>query len=196
MKTAHSQINDLSIIDSDNLTRFESIEELKKCLLHIEQILDASILLYKNNFFEQSVFLVITTLEEISKAEVCAFRYPNNTDRVKRSKDGLFNHHIKHSIAANEVTFNFLKIKEKYGVKKIQAIFEKLKNGSFINIRENSLYFRCNKGKLKTSDDFISQENNKILLELCIEIFEDRLFGYSDQTDFITDRVLQKLELI
>ena len=72
-------------------------------------------------------------------------------------------------------------------------ILTKLKKGALIKIRENALYFKNINGKCLISDKFINEENSKLLLMICIEVFEDRLFGAFTKTDQITDRVLEKL---
>jgi AbiV family abortive infection protein len=108
----YTKISELSNIKSEKLLEFKSIEDFEKCLLHIENLIDSAILLYKNNFITQSFFITITSIEEIAKAEVCVYRglQKENKIVVKRNKDGLFNHKSKHIISANDITFNYFKI--------------------------------------------------------------------------------------
>jgi AbiV family abortive infection protein len=194
MNNTFQKINELIAIESENLTEFNDVYEYEKCLLHIERIIDSSIILFKNSLYQQSIFLTITAFEETTKAEICLYRgLSKNKQTVKRNKDGLFNHKIKHITVANDITFNYLKTEKIYGKEKIQEILENLKSGKFIEIRENSLYFKNIGGKCVISDEFINEENSKLLLMICIEVFEDRLFGAYERTDIITDRVLEKL---
>lgn len=193
MEETFKKITELSSIQSPELTKFNDLTEYEICLLHIEKHINAAILLFNNGFFEQSTFLIITVLEEISKAEICIYRgLGGNKEAVKRNKDGLFNHKSKHLAIANDITFKFLKTKEIYGEELINFILKNLKNGYYITIRENSLYFKNINGKCIVSDKTITKDSTKILLLICLEIFEDRLFGFSYQTDIITDRVLSK----
>ena len=48
----------------------------------------------------------------------------------------------------------------------------------------------------KSPKDYFSEIDTRNLLLICIELFEDRLFGASSKTDIITDRVLLKLKAI
>jgi len=193
MEETFKKIAELSSIQSENLTKFNNIKEYEKCLLHIEKHIEAAILLFKNNFFDQSTFLIVTILEEISKAEICVYRgFGKQNKLVNRAKDALFNHKTKHLAIANDITFKYLKTNSIYGENLISEILRNLKNGFYISIRENALYFKNIDGKCVVSDKNITRENTKILLLICLEIFEDRLFGFSHQTDIITDRVLSK----
>jgi AbiV family abortive infection protein len=191
----YTKISELSNIKSEKLLEFKSIEDFEKCLLHIENLIDSAILLYKNNFVSQSVFITITSIEEIAKAEVCIYRglQKENKVVVKRNKDGLFNHKSKHIISANDITFNYLKSISKIGLKEVNKIKEKLNNGDFINLRELSIYFENTLNGTKTPIDFVTKKDCLNLLLICIELCEDRLFGFSKRTDLITDRVLEKL---
>lgn len=191
----YTKISELSNIKSEKLLEFKSIEDFEKCLLHIENLIDSAILLYKNNFINQSVFITITSIEEIAKAEVCVYRglQKENKVVVKRNKDGLFNHKSKHIISANDITFDYLKSISKIGLKEVNKIKEKLNNGDFINLRESSIYFENTLNGTKTPNDFVTKKDSLNLLLICIELCEDRLFGFSERTDLITDRVLEKL---
>jgi AbiV family abortive infection protein len=191
-----TKISELSNIKSEKLLEFKSIEDYEKCLLHIESLINSAILLYKNNFTNQSFFITITSIEEIAKAEVCVYRGLQKESKtlVNRTKDGLFNHKSKHIISANEITFNYLKSTTKIGLNELNKIKEKLNNGDFINLRESSIYFENTLNGTKTPSDFVTKKDCLNLLLICIELFEDRLFGFSDRTDLITDRVLEKLK--
>ena len=194
MNDTYQKIGELISIKSENLSEFMNVDEYEKCLLNIEKHINASILLHKNSFYDQSIFLTITAFEEITKAEICLYRGLNkDKNLVKRNKDGLFNHKIKHLTVANDITFEYLKTKQIFGVDKILDILTKLKKGDLIEIRENALYFKNINGKCLISDKFINEGNSKLLLMICIEVFEDRLFGAYIKTDLITDRVLEKL---
>jgi hypothetical protein len=86
-----------------------------------------------------------------------------------------------------------LKSISKIGLKEVNKIKEKLINGDFINLRESSIYFENTLNGTKTPNDFVTQKDSLNLLLICIELCEDRLFGFSEKTDIITDRVLEKL---
>ncbi|MDR0227870.1 MAG: AbiV family abortive infection protein [Flavobacteriaceae bacterium] len=197
MEETLRKITELSSIQSQELSKFKDVTEYEICLLHIEKHINAAILLYNNGFFEQSTFLIITILEEISKAEICVYRgFGKDKESVRRNKDGLFNHKSKHLAIANDITFKYLKTKKKYGAELTDEILKNLKEGYYINIRENALYFKNINGKCIVSDKAINSESTKVLLLICLEIFEDRLFGFSNKTDIITDRVLSRYDEI
>jgi AbiV family abortive infection protein len=191
-----TKIRELSNIKSEKLLEFKSVEDYEKCLLHIESLINSAILLYKNNFINQSFFMIITSIEEIAKAEVCVYRglQKENKSLVNRNKDGLFNHKSKHIVSANEITFNYLKSAQKIGLNELNRIKKKLNDGDYINLREYSIYFENTINGTNTPGDFITKKDCLNLLLICIELFEDRLFGFSGRTDLITDRVLEKLK--
>ena len=195
--SSYQKIEELSNITSENLLGFKSIEDYEKSLLHIESLINSAILLYKNNFINQSFFLTITSIEEIAKADVCIHRGIQKPNKiVKRSKDGLFNHKTKHHVAANEITFKFLKSISKIGIEETILIKDKLNKGEFVILRESLLYFENCENGTKTPTELITKTDSLNLLLICIEVFEDRLFGFSEKTDIITDRVLKKLNEI
>lgn len=190
-------IKKLCSVRSANLTGFDNTFEYEKCLLHIENLIDSAILLFKNNYYEQSTFLIITILEEISKAEICIYR-GNGKDipTVKRGKDGLYNHKLKHHAIANDIIFKYLKAREIYGIKTTNDVLLKLKSGAYITIRENALYFRTINGKCIVSDESITEKSTKVLLSICIEVFDDIFWGLSAQSNVILDRVTEKFRAI
>jgi AbiV family abortive infection protein len=193
-----SEISVLSSIKSEKLTDFKNVDEYEKCLLHIESLINSSILLYKNKFFNQSLFITISTIEEIAKAEVCLYRglQKESKTNVKRRKDGLYSHKTKHIVSANEITFKYLKSEKRIGKNKISIILNNLNNGTYSIIREKSLYFENIDGICKTPLNEFTEIEVRDLLLICIELFEDRLFGAYAKTDIITDRVLLKLNEI
>ena len=193
-----SKISELSNIKSDKLTEFNNVEAYEKCLLHIEQLINSSILLYKNKFYNQSLFITITVIEEIAKAEVCLYRGIGKDVKknVKRRKDGLYNHKSKHIVSANEITFRFLKSEKRIGKNRVNDILNKLNNGTYTQIRESCLYFENINGICNTPQGRFTDFDARDLLLISIELFEDRLFGAYLKTDIITDRVLLKLNEI
>ena len=162
-KDTFETINELIKIKSEHLTEFSDVHEYEKWLLHIEKIVDSSILLYHNSFYQQAIFLIITAFEEITKAEICLYRgLSEKKEVVKRNKDGLFNHKTKHLTIANEITFSYLKSENKFGKFKIKEVYDNLKTGKFIEIRENALYFKNIEGKCIISNDYITEESTKL----------------------------------
>ena len=189
-------IDELSDITSENLIGFKYCKDYEDTLLHIETLIDSSILLYKNNFINQSFFFTITAIEEISKAVVCLHRNREGENEVKRQKDSLFNHKIKHKIAANDIFFQYTKLKKKIGKEKVSLIYNNLKSGHYSKLRESAIYFQISVDTVQLPYSLIESDEAGNILLLCIELFEDSLFGVSDKSDIITDRVLSKFRRV
>jgi AbiV family abortive infection protein len=140
MNDTFRKIGELISIKSENLSEFMNVDEYEKCLLNIEKHINASILLYKNSFYDQSIFLTITAFEEITKAEICLYRGLNKEKKiVKRNRDGLFNHKTKHLTVANDITFEYLKTKRTFGADKIIDILTKFKKGDLKRVTSQSI---------------------------------------------------------
>ena len=193
-KSSYWIINELTEISSEKLKGFKDSDEFVETLKHIENLIDSSLLLLKNRFYSQSLFLTITALEEISKTEVCIFRGFNDKPIVKRSKDGLFNHKTKHLIASNEIFFEFSKGKKFFGKEKVDDIQRKLENGNFLKLREESIYFESTENGVKLPNKIIDELDSRLILFLCIELFEDRFLGWSKDADLISNRITSKLD--
>lgn len=192
-KSEFLTIKELIEITSENLKGFNNKEEFAQTLNHIENIIDSSILLFKHGFYNQSLFFSITAFEEIIKAEICIYRGFGNKPIVKRSKDGLYIHEIKHLLAADEIFFNYIKERKLFGLEKIKEIQVKFKNGYYLKLREESIYFQSSSKGLKLPQEVISKLESKIILIICMEFCEDKLSGYSNKGDLTTDRVSKKL---
>ena len=195
-KSAYWIINELTEISSEKLIGFKDSSEFIEALKHIENLIEGSLLLFQNKFYSQSLFMTITALEEISKAEVCIFRGFSEKPNVKRSKDGLFNHKTKHLIASNEIFFKFTKAEKIFGKEKMREIQEMLENGNFIKLREESIYFESTKNGLQIPHKISNELDSRIMLFLCIELFEDRFLGLSKDADLVSERITSKLDYL
>jgi AbiV family abortive infection protein len=180
MSDSFKLIDDAIKISSSELIGFKSSEEFDKALIHTENLIHSSIVLFKNGYKSQSLFLTITSIEEMAKIEVCIFRGRSQTKNVNRQKDILFNHPKKHIISANEIILIGKRLNKSIGTERAKQIFIDLQNGVYGKIRESCLYFSRNQTGLKLPDDAISMKFAAELLLVSIEMMDDKFWGMTN----------------
>ncbi|AUC74925.1 AbiV family abortive infection protein [Olleya sp. Bg11-27] len=189
MEKTYELINDSIKISSEKLIGFKSTEEFEKSLFHVKHLIKSSILLLENKFYNQSLFLTITAIEEIAKIEICVYRGFNERTKVNRRKDPLFNHYSKHKISANPIILIGERLKKSIGEDRINEIFKNLHSGKFIEIRENCLYFERNNEKLKIPDEIIDEKHSFETLLIAIEMIDDKFWGLTKLASEISDEL-------
>jgi AbiV family abortive infection protein len=189
LEKTYKLINDSIKISSEKLIGFKSQEEFEKGLFHVENLIKSSILLLENKFYNQSLFLTITAIEEIAKIEICVHRGFNERTKANRRKDPLFNHYSKHKISANPIILIGERLKKSIGEDRLIEIFKNLQSGKFIEIRENCLYFERNNEKLKIPNEIIDEKNAFETLLISIEMIADKFWGVTELASEISDKL-------
>ncbi|QXP74690.1 AbiV family abortive infection protein [Tenacibaculum sp. AHE15PA] len=189
MEKTYELINDSIKISSEKLIGFKSTEEFEKSLFHVKHLIKSSILLLENKFYNQSLFLTITAIEEIAKIEICVYRGFNERTKVNRRKDPLFNHYSKHKISANPIILIGERLKKSIGEDRLIEIFKNLQSGKFIEIRENCLYFERNNEKLIIPNEIIDEKKSYETLLIAIEMIDDKFWGLTELASKISDEL-------
>lgn len=159
------------------------IEEFNRGCDHVVELLRNSFQLYKSAVFSTSVFISITTIEEIAKLDIAVYRREERTEPAKnRREDHLFNHKAKHSIALQEVIAIGMKLPKAIGEDRVRKLLDMAETGELIGLREASLYTDVVDGQFITPAERISKKEAKELLLLALEVWDDRLVGLTNHT--------------
>ena len=184
-----TKIEEATSLESENLVGFKSELEYIKALNHVKELIISSYELLKIGYYSQSLFLTITAIEEIAKVEVCICRGYLSNEIVKRSKDPLFSHNEKHSMAANPVILIGDRIENSIGKERANEIFQDLQKGRYGKIREKCLYFQRNKDCLIVPNESVNEINSHELLLISIEMVDDKFWGLNQSSTQISDEL-------
>jgi AbiV family abortive infection protein len=189
LEKTYKLINDSINISSENLIGFKTTEEFERSIFHVKDLIKSSILLLDNKFYNQSLFMTITAIEEIAKIEICVYRGFNEKTKVNRGKDPLFNHSSKHKISANPIILIGDKLKKSIGEERIIEIFQNLHSGKFIEIRERCLYFERNNDEMILPNVIIDKKYSFEMLLIAIEMIDDKFWGLTKLASEVSDNL-------
>jgi AbiV family abortive infection protein len=154
---------------------FASAEEFDLACDHVVRLLKDAVLLFESASHASAAFLAITAIEEIAKAHIGSFR--RSIEPIKRSKDPLFRHAAKHSLAIGPTVAMGDRLREAIGEDRMQALLHAAHAGEFARIREAALYVSNTHGKLQSPAHAIPTDLARELILLAIEAFDDGLVG-------------------
>ncbi len=169
-------------------------DDFNRACDHILLLLENSFSCFNRKSFGSSVFLAITAIEEIAKAEIGIYRRINKTDDVKRHKDPLFNHLSKHRMAILPTVFMGKRLEDALGKERCDQLLAQVAEGLLKELRENSLYFQNVDGQFITPRELVDKGKAKEILLLAIEAADDRLIGYTGHTGIIEVRLNKLFE--
>lgn len=170
------------------------IDNLNRACDHILQLIEDAYSCYTRESFGSSVFLAITAIEEIAKAEVGIFRKSEKNGEVKSHKDLLFNHLSKHRMAILPSVFMGKRLEEVLGKERCEEVFAEVAEGSLRELRENALYIQNINDQFFTPKELINKDKSREILLLVIEAADDRLIGYTGHTSVIEERLNELFE--
>ena len=168
-------------------------EQFNLACEHITQLLcDASDLLSTGSH-ATATFLAITAIEETVKVHLGLYR--RSTTPLKRSKDPLYKHKEKHTLALGPTVAMGSRLQKAVGESRMNELIEQGRNGELVKLREASLYVEQHGTNLKTPKAAISPSIAREILLLAIEAFDDALVGYTSrsfQLGEMTDALFNK----
>jgi AbiV family abortive infection protein len=163
---------------------------------HVVVLLCDAVSCFERGSYGTAVFLAVTAIEEIAKAEVGLYRREQSIKPATRGKDKLFNHKAKHQMAILPTVFMGKRLEEALGAERCAQLLEEAVNGDFRLLRENSLYFRNLNGQFVTPTDSISKSKAREVLLLAIEAGDDRLVGYTEHSGVIEQQLSELFGVI
>jgi AbiV family abortive infection protein len=161
------------LADQDAVHLFDTAANRVALLLH-----DA-VELFSRSSFGTSVFLSITAMEEVAKAEILGFR-TQRSDK-KSGRDPLRDHKQKHIIAVRPTTF-MGRLPSMLGAEVCTRLQSEAESGGFIELREKALYVHADAAGISTPQDAITKTRAKEILLLSLECADDNLVGYTNNS--------------
>ncbi|MCY1278735.1 abortive infection protein, AbiV family [compost metagenome] len=165
------------------------IDDFNRACDHILVLLTDAYQCFERGSWGTSVFLSITAIEEVAKAEIGLYRREGKIERTKRGQDKLFNHQEKHRMAILPTVLMGKRLEEALGKERCAELLKEAVHGEFRNLRESSLYFSNDNGQFVTPANIVSQSRAKEFLLLALETADDRLVGYSSHTGILEAKI-------
>tara|TARA_R110001606_G_C15386111_1_gene650981 strand:+ start:96 stop:731 length:636 start_codon:yes stop_codon:yes gene_type:complete len=202
--TGHRIAYEASLSVSDGYTGLHGRDEYNAAIMHIFDLIKASYTLLMANIAAPSLFLSITIFEEIAKVHAGHMRSRRELEtkqRVKRSKDPLFNHSKKHMISIDPLFLSSERLYNSIGKERVEEIIANYEIGKYSYLREKSLYFSRDNEGLHIPSKVISINLSAEHLLIAIELFNELFWGMTaaasiagDETDELFSRVAQMLK--
>ncbi len=168
----------------DNLIK--TSKEFDLGVTHVVQLLKDAELLYCNHSYTSSIFLSITALEEIAKVHVGSFT--DGKHPTKENGRNLFrDHKVKHKLVALPTVAMGSRLEVAIGKAEVTKLMNLAKNGGFVKIREDALYFQRINDKLVVPSYVLSSSLSRSLLLFAIEAFDDALVGSTNYSMKISE---------
>lgn len=169
---------------------FATIPELDEACEHVVALArDASVMI-ANGSYSTAAFLAITALEETAKIHVSIFRRGNNV--LPRRNDPLHQHKAKHILALGPTVSMGNRLPKLIGSDRMTELISICHVGGLVRIRESALYVERSEKELLTPKKAISPTLASELLLLALEVFDDALVGYSNQS-FVLSREMDRI---
>lgn len=169
-------------------------DDFNRACDHILLLIEDAFSCHIRQSFGSSVFLAITAIEEIAKAEIGIYRRSEKNGEVKRHKDPLFNHLSKHRMAILPTVFMGKRLEDALGKERCEQLLAEVAEGSLRELRENALYFQNVDDQFITPRELINKDKSKEILLLAIEAADDRLLGYTGHTGVIEEKLNELFE--
>lgn len=163
---------------------------------HIVVLLSDAVSCFVRGSFGTSVFLAITAIEEIAKAQVGLYRREITIKPTQRGSDKLFNHAEKHKMAILPTVFMGKRLEDALGTERCKELLDEVVNGDLRSLREDSLYFRNDNGRFSAPAGCVSRSKAREMLLLAIEAGDDRLIGFTVHSGLIEQQLSGLFEVI
>lgn len=148
---------------------------------HAMRLLEDAMIAYRARSFGTAVFLAVTSIEEVAKAEMAFFRRGPAKPDVRIRSDPLFNHKAKHVIGVRPTTF-MGKLREILGIEACKRLQTEAQSGALMQLREAALYSSLDEVETTIPAEVIWPERAREILLLALEVADDVLVGYNSET--------------
>jgi AbiV family abortive infection protein len=174
-------------------SRLTSAAEFDATGAHVMVLIADAAAMYRRRSYGTCVFLAITALEEIAKAEIQFFRVKFKVNGQKRGRDPLRDHAKKHVIAVRPTTF-MGRLPNLLGGERCARLQKEAEEGSLVELREQALYAHFEGRRVMTPAAAISQTRAREILLLALEAATDVLVGWTSETDRIYEPCVAMIE--
>lgn len=148
---------------------------------HAMRLLEDAVTAFRSGSFGTAVFLAVTSIEEVAKAEMSIYRRGPADPKVRPRADPLFNHKAKHVISVRPTTF-MGRLREMLGEDACKRLQADAQRGELIRLREAALYSTLGADETTTPDEIVGPEKARETLLLALEVADDVLVGYNSET--------------
>lgn len=149
-----------------------------KIAAHAIRLIEDAMTLFRASSFGSAVFLAVTSMEEVAKAEISIYRRkPRKKGEALRS-DPLFSHKSKHVISVRPTTF-MSPLPSLIGQEACDRLLRHAQNGKLIRLRESGIYSELGTTRTTTPEDAITRERAREIILLAVSVGQDVLVGYT-----------------
>jgi AbiV family abortive infection protein len=148
---------------------------------HAIRLLGDAVTAFRSGSFGTAVFLAVTSMEEVAKAEMSIYRRGPADPKLRTRTDPLFSHSMKHMISIRPTTF-MGRLREMLGDDACKRLQEDAQRGEFNHLREAALYSTLGEDETTTPDEIVGPERARETLLLALEVADDVLVGYNSET--------------
>lgn len=153
--------------------------EFNKTVNHIVSLLEDAFLLYKNKSYATSFFISVIAIEVVGKVFAGIFV---GKSEEKVPKDPLRDHRTKQLISCMPTLFMGERLTKCVDSKRLENLLTEMNSGDLKNKKESALYWDRKNGELIVPEDNISKNDAKCILLIAIEIFDDDLVGFTNES--------------
>lgn len=166
------------VLDGGTAFHINSVEDFDKCVDHIVQLFDDAFMLHMAGSYATSAFISIAAMEEVSKTEMALFAKEEKS--VKR--DPLRDHKTKEVLSAAHTVQMGSRLVGSIGMGAADRIYDLVYGGKLKGLREDALYWDIVSGRMVVPEDRVDCKFSLELLLFSIEVFDDRLVGFTQHS--------------
>ena len=183
-----------SVLEKGSTLSIDNSEDFNRCFDHVMGLLKDAALLFKSGSYATSAFMSIAAIEESGKSELSLYtrREPENILR----NDPLRDHKKKETAAVMPSVAMGGRLVGALGDERIDELYELTYSGGLKRLREDALYWDIKNERLELPEDVVDRALARDLLLFSIEVFDDRLVGYthySIEASRTTDKLFQEI---
>ena len=176
----------MSVLERGSNFSIDNSEDFNRCFDHVMGLLKDAALLFKSGSYATSTFMSIAAIEESGKSELSLYtrREPENKHRKKETAA------VMHTVAMGG------RLVDALGDERIEELYELTYSGELKRLREDALYWDIKNERIELPEDVVDRALARDLLLFSIEVFDDRLVGYthySIEASRTTDELFQEI---
>lgn len=166
-----------NVLEKGSKFSIASTEDFNRCVDHIVGLLNDAALLYRFGSCATSAFMSIAAIEEAGKSEMGLYIKQEASRKIK--KDLLCDHKKKETVAVMPTVAMGQRLVDALGVERIEELHRLTYSGDLKRLREDALYWDIKNGRLELPEEVVDKAFARDLLLFSIEVFDDRLVGYT-----------------
>lgn len=182
------------VLENGSKFSISSTDDFNKCVEHIVGLLNDAALLYRSGSYATSAFMSIAAIEESGKSEMGLYIKQGAGKKVK--KDPLRDHKKKEKVAVLHTVAMGQRLIDALEKERIEELYRLTYSGGLKRLREDSLYWDIKNGRMELPREVVDKAFARDLLLFSIEVFDDRLVGYTNysmEVSRTTDKLFREI---